>query len=187
MEDNDEVKKAAASRRLLYVVVILLLGVLVWFGWRVKETLFKEKPVHLHAGFMVVKNNKQEDFSDPKYMLISPCTTETGEDHEETKEHMRLEKAHLHDEVGDVVHVENGGAIWKDLFINIGYELNYTDVEAYINGNKVANFQNLPIKANDSLVVFIGKDNDMGKFLAQRVTEKHIQEVGKKSEDCGTH
>lgn len=176
---------AKFTRRLLYVAVPIFLISLAWFGWLVKEKIFPEKPPHFHAGFIVVKNNKQEDFTASKYMSIKPCTLDNIDTYEAiSKESEQLEKAHLHDKVGDVVHVERRGAKWKDLFSNINYDLNFSEAEAYINGKKVASFQNRLIGEYDSVVIFVGKDNDVNKFLSQAVSKKHIQEVESKSEDC---
>ena len=93
----------------------------------------------------------------------------------------------MHDNIGDVVHVERNGAKWKDLFTNIKYGLNYSEAEAYINGNKVSGFQNRPIEAYDSLVVFIGTRNDFDQFLSKTVTREHIQEAESKDEGYGGH
>lgn len=178
-------KNKKLIRGLLLVVIQIFLITLVWFGWLVKDKIFPEKPVHFHAGFIVVKNNKQEDFTDSKYMSIKPCTLATNDiPEEETKESEQLEKAHLHDKVGDVVHVEHKGARWKDLFMNINYGLNFSEAEAYINGKKVTQFQDRLIGAYDSVVIFVGKNNDVNKSLSQAVSKKHIQEVESKSEDC---
>ncbi|MBI4080934.1 MAG: hypothetical protein HY430_04150 [Candidatus Levybacteria bacterium] len=178
--------KTNITRKLLYSVILLFFFSLASFVWVVKDRVQPVKKVHYHAGFIVVNNNKQVSFSGQKYMSIEPCVLDNGKNHEDSEEDLQREKAHLHDSVGDVVHVEREGAKWKDLFTNINYTLQYREAEAYINGKKVSNFQDLPIKEYDSLVVFAGMNDDVNKFLSQAVTKKHIQEAESKSEDCGS-
>jgi hypothetical protein len=115
-------------------------------------------------------------------MHTKPCgkTVPTHVDPEEEQ----IEKAHLHDYVGDVVHVHRTGATWGDLFTNIKYPLNYAEITAYINGQKIANLQKYPIRPYDSLVVFIGK-NDERVGLSRAVKRSHVQQVEKKSDNCG--
>lgn len=172
-------------KKLFLVALVLLSTVLLWFGWTTQKNTPSPKPIHYHAGFLVVKNNHVENFSDFKYMLVKPCSAEKEDPSKQTPEEKQLEKAHLHDNVSDVVHVEGDRAIWEDLFTNIKYDLQYSHTEAFINGKKVDNFQKRHIEANDSLVVFIGKGNDVATFLSKAVTKKHMQEVETKSEDCG--
>lgn len=180
METERKIQHNETLRKMLYVVIPLFVLLVAWFGWKVKETYFPPKAVHYHAGFVVFKDNKQFDFSTVKYMHAKPCGNEEHEEHSPEEE--QIEKAHLHDYIGDVVHTHREGALWKDLFINLKYPID--NAQGYINGKKVDDFQNQPIKPYDSLVVFIGK-NDIEKQLAKAVTKKHIQTVEKKSDNCG--
>lgn len=138
------------------------------------------KKVHFHAGVVVFKNNKQVDFSDEKYMKTEPCTV--GHE-EETYEDIQLEKAHLHDNVGDVVHSERSGATWGDFFKNIKYEIDYSKVKAYSGGKELKDFQNQAIVPYDSVVVFIGENNK--ELLKKAVTKEYIKQKEKKSDGCG--
>lgn len=182
-----EFLKRILNYKLTYIVIPAFLLSLAWFSWVmwVKVIPHKTLVVHYHAGFIVVKNNQQENFSDAKYMKIEPCRT--GKSTHQEPEEEQLEKAHLHDDVGDVVHVENNQAKWSDLFTNIRYDINYSEAEAYINGEKITGFQNRLIKPYDSLVIFLGNENNIEKFLPLTVTKTHIQEAESKSEDCGSH
>ena len=94
----------------------------------------------------------------------------------------QIEKAHLHDNVGDLVHVEADRAKWSDLFTNINFPIDYAKMTAFINGQEVSGFQSFPIKSDDSLVLFIGSVNK--KLLSEAVTTQYIEEQGKKSETC---
>lgn len=163
------------------VLLVAVLGVTGFFvAKKQMPSLFAPKELHYHAGFVVFENNKKVDFSDFKYMSVKPCSVkETSEPEDD-----QMEKAHLHDNVGDVVHVHRENAYWHDLFTNLKYPIDYSKTTGYINGKEVADWQNQKIQSYDSLVVFIG-ENDK-KHLKEAVTKEHIQLTEKKSENCGT-
>lgn len=169
--------------QLKYIIPLFFLLVLIaTSAYILKNKFIPEKKVHYHAGFIVFKDNKKVNFSDFKYMYEKPCTI-NGKENEEN-ENDQLEKAHLHDNVGDVIHIEREDAHWQDLFENIKYSINYDKVTGYVNGQKIDRFQVLPIRSSDSLVVFIG-NNDVSKELQQAPTKNYIEQMGKKSKTCG--
>lgn len=143
--------------------------------------IVKKEKIHYHAGFVVFENGRRLTFSDTKYMFIKPCTLD-GEENEEIED-SQLEKAHLHDNVGDVIHIEEEGAVWSDLFTNIEFYVDYSKVTAFINGQKVSGFETQSIKSNDSLVLFIDYVDE--KLLSQAVTTQYIEDTAKKSTTCG--
>ena len=166
------------------LLIILILVLIVFFGvgtFTLSQRFFIPQKTHYHAGFVVFQNNKKLEFSDMKYMSVEPCVLNNK--HEDSAEDIQIEKAHLHDNVGDLVHVERTGPIWKDLFTNIHYSLNYAKTTGYINGKQVNNYQFQSIKPFDSLVVFIGKSDQ--KLLAQAVTKGYMIKMAKKSTTCG--
>ncbi len=168
------------KKQILYLVVgvtIILFGVI---GFVVSKKPADPEKVHYHAGFVVFENGKKLNFSDNKYMFIKPCTID-GEEIENPGDE-QIEKAHLHDNVGDVIHIEEEGAIWRDLFTNINFPVDYSKVEAYINGEIVPNFESQSIKSNDSLVLFFGSVDK--SLLSQAPTKEYIEEWGKKSSTC---
>lgn len=169
------------KKKYLYILgglIILLLGLSSFFLSK-RENISNK--VHYHAGFIVFENEKKLDFSDTKYMFIKPCTLD-GEENEEMED-SQLEKAHLHDNVGDVIHIEEEGAVWSDLFTNIEFYVDYSKVTAFINGQKVSGFETQSIKSNDSLVLFIDYVDE--KLLSQAVTTQYIEDTAKKSTTCG--
>lgn len=184
-EEKKVLKKSSISRKLLYIIIPIFLISLVFFGWVVKEKVLPQPKVHYHAGFIVVKDNQLINFSDVKYQNFEPCKSNQNDKEPETPERFQLEKAHLHDYVGDVVHVENKSSKWADLFTNLRYSINYQETTAFINGKQVSGFQSQQIKPYDSLVVFIDNTSNKDSYLAQAVTKQHIQEAEKKSENCG--
>lgn len=172
-------------KKILFVTLILIavgLSVTAFFvAKKAASKIVNEQKIHYHAGFVAFENGNKLDFSDTKYMFIKPCTVEGEED--ESIEDSQLEKAHLHDNVGDVVHIEGEDAVWGDLFTNIKFPVDYSEVTAFINGQKVSSFETQPIGSNDSLVLFFGNVDE--KLLSQAVTTQYIEDTAKKSTTCG--
>ncbi len=144
---------------------------------------FPKHSVHYHAGFQVYQDNILVDFSGLKYMNLVPC----GE-HDEAKDaqHEQQEKAHLHDNIGDVVHSHRNGAVWGDLFQNIGYSPT-SSVEGYVDGIKTPNILQHPIRPNESVTFFIGNNENIEEKLNQRVRRERIMEVDQMSENCAVN
>lgn len=183
----ESLKKTSTTRKLLFGSVIIFLISLVWFGFLLKERFFPEPKVHFHAGFLVVKDNKLVSFSDNTYQYFEPCMADSDEDEaSKTPKEEQLEKAHLHDNIGDVVHVENNTSTWSDLFTNLKYPLDYSQSTAYLNGRQISHFESMRIKPYDSIVIFMGSTDEKEKFLAKAVKKDHIIDAEKKSEDCGS-
>src|SRR4051812_30234652 len=109
---------ASPMKKVIYIIFgLVILGSLgIIFRDQIQEKFFPVKELHYHAGFQVYENGKQKSFADIAYMHDKPCT---GKKAEEEKEDEQIEKAHLHDLVGDVVHVHRENATWGDLFKNI--------------------------------------------------------------------
>ena len=169
---------------IIRIAVIIIVAIVALVGIKAYKALTTPQKTHYHAGFVVFNNDKKIDFSKPKYMSISPCILHGNETDDESPSSIQLDKAHLHDFVGDVVHVERTGGTWKDLFTNIHYPMDYSKVTAYVNGKQVQNIQDQPIIKDDSVVFFIGKNN-IQKDLKQAVTVSHIEWEGKHSVECG--
>ena len=165
------------KRSQIFIVTFLFLIIFAGFFILQKQNQ-KEKEIHYHAGFQVYFDGKLQDFSGAKYMTVNPC----GEE-ENGQENEQLEKAHLHDGVGDVVHVEAEGAKWKDLFVNIRFKIDPDrQTTGYVNGKKAKNIMDYPIKSYDSMVIFFGKVDE--KLLKNAVTKKRIIEVEKENRNC---
>lgn len=163
---------------ILFLITILVISVAV--VWKSQRTRSPED-VHYHAGFIVYADGKKQDFSDVQYMHIEPCADEGQE--EESPEHEQIEKAHLHDGVGDVVHVHRNGAVWGDLFTNIKYEFT-GEIQGYVNGEKIDAILDTPIIPYESILIVAGDSN--GVNLRETVSREHIVEVEGRSETCGS-
>ncbi len=102
------------KRQVLIIINLLSLVLLVAIANFYFQDAGIQHETHLHAGFQVYVDGVKQDFSDYQYMEIQPCgITDYGE---KTPEEQQLEKAHLHDGVGDVVHVHRAGATWGGPF-----------------------------------------------------------------------
>ncbi|HSW48045.1 MAG TPA: hypothetical protein VLG67_03090 [Candidatus Saccharimonadales bacterium] len=168
-------------KKIVLAVLILLIGI----GVVLSQTVFKSKPVHFHAGFQVYVDDKLQSFSDFKYMDETPCT-KNGKPLPDVHEDEQMEKAHLHDQIGDVVHVHRENATWGDLFKNIKYPIDGQKATAYIDGEKVDDFLTIEIEPYDSLVVFVGKHTDDKNYLKNAVKKDYIKQTEKKSETCSS-
>jgi hypothetical protein len=161
---------------LAIAVMVSLLGVAGVVVLRMKA----DAPVHYHAGFTVYVNGIRQEYSAPQYMHAEPCPVGTatpppGDPQEE--------KAHLHDGVGDVVHVHRTGATWGDLFKNIGVSFpEPSAVVGYESGKKIDGILIRPIQPYESVIIVSGPAT--GIDLTGFVTKQHILDVEKKSESC---
>lgn len=157
-------------------MVLIIAAVVVADGWRGQEH------VHDHAGFRVYIDGQLQDYRDYRYMNFTSCT-----EHEEKKsaEEEQIEKAHLHDGVGDVVHVHLAGAVWGDLLKNILVSLPIdVTINGYINGEKTENILSAPIGAYDTAIIMIGTGE--ASRAGETVPIEHIREVEAKSELCAS-
>ena len=141
----------------------ILIGMLVILGIRF-VSYQPPKDVHYHANFAVYIDGKQEQFSNPLlYEEISECSIST--------EKKPSERAHLHENVKDVVHVEDSAVTWGNLFHNINWNVGdkYLDtsdillvntetkkVTYVLNGEEVSNITNKVIGDKDRLLVSYG-------------------------------
>lgn len=135
----------------------------------VRFATYKTDHVHYHANFAVYINGQREQFKDAHYYTeVEMCTLDEAM--------LPKRRAHMHDDVNNVVHVEDHAVTWGQFFDNIGWTLGsrtiissdnkvYTENETQklhlmINGQDytdVAGLQNTVIKDNDKLLVSYGE------------------------------
>ena len=180
--DNMRLKKFAKLKILLFLIFIL--SVITIFFLR-RDYQNPNNEIHFHAGFLVYVNGKLRDFSDPKYMEIESCTDEKSTPKALSKEEEQLEKAHLHDSVGDVVHVHRKGAVWGDLFKNIGFTFPQNQsLSAFQNGKEIQNFLSSPITPFQSIIIVSGDTGNID--LGKSVSLDHIKQIESSSESCAS-
>ena len=145
----------------------LMLGAVAILGIRFFS--YQPETVHYHANFAVYVNGRQELFKGMQYYeetAAKSCTLEVAKD--------AAERAHMHDNVNSVVHVEDHLVTWGHFFQNLGYGIgdNYlkTADQVYLsddqnhltfilNGKKVNNIANTIIGDQDKLLVSYGTDS----------------------------
>lgn len=162
------IKLSKTHQKVLYLLPAVV--VLIITGW-----LMKPRSTHFHAGFQIYIDGKLQDYSASVHMAPEVCTLD------------EKDPVHLHNGVGDVVHLHRAGVTWKDLFTYLKLQLpENLPAEAYINGKVTSNLLSRQIKPNDSLILLIGNHQDVSVYLQQQVTLAHIQETTKAGESCGS-
>ena len=144
----------------------LLLGAAIILGVRFYS--YNVNAIHYHANFALYVNGRREPFKGIQYYTeVEMCTQENTV--------LPSERAHMHDNVNDVVHVEDHAVTWGQFFANLGWTLGPTfiaspdgtiyaengDSKLYLilNGQDYTDFgglQNAVIKDEDKLLVSFG-------------------------------
>lgn len=99
------------SKTVLVGLSGLLLGATVILG--IRFLTYHEESIHYHANFAVYINGQREAFKNKIYYTETACTLET--------EITPMERAHMHDGINDVVHVEDHAVTWGQFFENLGW------------------------------------------------------------------
>lgn len=141
-----------------------------------------EPEIHYHAAFLVSDGGTIVNFSGDQYMHHDPCTT--GAKRTLTAKEEQEERAHLHDNVGDVVHVHRAGTVWRDLFINLNYDIPET-VHAYRNGQLIDGILDQTIRPDERMLFVTGPDEQLQEHLMQLPTVENIRAIEARSETCG--
>ncbi len=161
-----------------------------------KTLQVSKDPVHYHANFAVFISGEQVDFSKPSLMHIQPCTNDEKESSNPE------DNVHLHDQVGNVVHLHADGINWHTFFSSIQYDLlgktNGKTMTVYSKGVAVSP-QHLfdVIEPRDMLLIHIasqgGAQNvseDVSLQLEQKAVGTSASEYDEGKigiEKCGTH
>jgi hypothetical protein len=176
-------KKVIISLITLFIFVDVIV-----IGYVINNVYNKPQKAHFHAGFQVYADGKLEDFTDEKYMNTTPCALRENTSKNETPEEIQMEKAHLHDNIGNVAHSHLTGGKWKDLFQNMKYDIaSKGNINGYVNGVQVNNILDANIKPYDSAVIFVGDiPTESHSFLSKAVNKDVIIKAEKMSENCGS-
>lgn len=168
------------SRRLWISIVALGCAAIALYFYPNQKS--ETEHIHYHAGFKVYIDNQLQDYSGYQYMNYTPCTMH---DSKKSKEEEQIEKAHLHEYVGDVVHVHRSGAVWGDLFTNIKVNLpSDKKITSFIDGKEVDEILKMAIDPYTTAIILIGESE--ASRSAEVVPRKYIEEIEKQSELCGS-
>lgn len=102
-------------KKILFLLsgLFILTSIAFFISYRTLQV--PDRPVHYHANFAVFEDGSQVNFTKPEFMHISPCTDDGPESSDPE------DNVHLHDGVGNVVHVHANGITWKTLFTTLKY------------------------------------------------------------------
>jgi len=146
----------------------ILLGVLLLGGARF-ALVHPPEAVHYHANFAVFVDGERLDLSADRFMEdVAACSADPDQVRPE-------DRAHLHENDPDVVHVHHGGATWGHLFTNMGMALGEDflfladdrrlfdgaegrTIEFFVNGLQVPDLHNRVIRSQDRALVSIGRE-----------------------------
>lgn len=170
------------------IVLAVLVGAFVMKSQKVEDP--QAGAVHFHAGFQIYnEDGARLDFSGMEYMEIAPCGP--GDLHED-------DTVHLHNGVGDVVHVHHAYMTWKNLLEYLqargqllpsamGEPTSSLGLTGFVNKEEVPDIRFYPIKPHDSVVIIVGNlGPDYLSKLEKRVTIEHIKEAEAQKENCGS-
>jgi|SRR3989344_2820300 len=160
---------------------------------------YMPETVHYHANFAVFVNSQREKFEGMQFYEETEATSCTLE-----KVESPLERAHMHGNVNDVVHVEDHLVTWGNFFQNLGWGvgddyLKTTDriyspdeqnkLTLTLNGNKVDSIANLIVGDEDKLLVSYGNSSseELDKQYENIQSTAHKYNTEKDPASCGGH
>jgi hypothetical protein len=177
----------------------LIIGAAIILG--IRFATYKPDDVHYHANFALYINGQRELFQGAQYYAETEmCAANTAI--------TPVGRAHMHDNVNNVVHVEDHAVTWGQFFTNIGWTLGPNFIQSpdntmYVeNGDQKLNvilngqdytdlgsMANYVIKDQDKLLVSYGTEN--GSMLMQQYnaipSTAHKYDMSKDSGSCGSH
>jgi hypothetical protein len=165
----------------LSVGLVLAIG-FAWYAWNSRTVPEEHAEYHVHAAFQVYQDNNLQDYSELKFQHLRPCTA-NDEGVELSAEEEQQDTAHLHQGIGDVVHVHRETATWADLFFNLKVELG-EPITGYVNGQAVENILDQPIRGDDRVLILVGENNDIQTKLDGVPAIEHIRDVERAVETC---
>lgn len=178
---------------ILLVAGGLFLGALLVLG--VRFFTYHPQRIHYHANFTVYINGQREQFADP--ILYE----ESGAACREEEQMVPMERAHMHDNVNDVVHVEDHAVTWGQFFTNLGWvvdakiiktpdQMLLSDSEHKIsfilNGETTDNVSNRVIGDQDKLLVDYGASDQTVKNEYAAISNKALKyDTSTDPKSCG--
>lgn len=150
------------------VFCILLVGIILWFFWGYVYSGLQFIPPHFHANFAVYIDGTRVDFSADRFMEdVAGCSL--------TWEMYPEDRVHLHENNPDTIHIHDIWVSWGHFFSNIWIvfdsqflsagdgqvfeETQDKEITYILNGEKVRNPFNDPIRSEDRLLVSYGAES----------------------------
>lgn len=166
--------------RWVYLLSGTLFGVLLLGAARF-AFVHPPEAVHYHANLALFVDGQRFDLSGDRYMEdVAACAANPDAVRPQ-------DRAHLHNNDHDVVHVHHGGATWGHLFTNLGFGLGDRylilddgrklfdgeegrTIKFFVNGMQVLELANRQIRSEDRVVVSIGAET-ADEVLATQVPQ----------------
>lgn len=169
-------------KRIIWLVAIVSSVVVGLSLYLTQQDKKEENHPHFHAGFVVYVDGVRQDYSGAQYMHIDMCSIEEKQD---SRTMQKEDRAHLHNNIGDVAHIHAEGVTWGELFENTGITLPVEkNVTVYRNGVKISSsIFEAHIAPYESILLSYGED--MVPKTSDFVTRKRIEEVEKIPSECG--
>ena len=186
--------------RWFLAISCLVLGAAIILG--IRFLTYKPVTVHYHANFALYLNGQKEQFSGMQYYTetemctLNTAMTPTG-------------RAHMHDNVNNVVHVEDHAVTWGQFFANLGWymgpdfiqspdgtmykEAGDSKLNVIIDGQNytdLGGIANTVIKDQDKLLVSFGNGSDctLQQEYSAIPSTAHHYDVTKDPASCsGSH
>jgi hypothetical protein len=178
----------------------LVLGAAIILG--IRFFTYKPDSVHYHANFALYINGQRELLQGPQYYAdVEMCTTSTTM--------TPTERAHMHDNVNNVVHVEDHAVTWDQFFANLGWYTGPTFISSpdgtmyaengndklnvLINGQDYTDLggvANVVIKDQDKLLISYGNESEatlMQQYNATPSTAKKYDTTKDPASCSGNH
>lgn len=152
------------------IIIALLIGFIICLLWTIalRAILVKDTAPHYHANFAIFVDGKRLALEGPTfYEEVAACST-----NEEDPKH----RAHMHEQINNVVHVHDDVVTWADFFANLRYSLgdrvlqlddtvlvdnqNGKSLTFILNGEPVEKIANSVIGNEDVLLVSYGAENE---------------------------
>jgi len=180
-------------------VIGVLLGTAIVLGARF--FMYKQDDIHYHANFALYINGQREQFKGQQYYAdVEMCTVNVAM--------TPTERAHMHDNINNVVHVEDHAVTWGQFFTNLGWYMGPDFIEApdgtmylengtaklhlMLNGQDytdLGGLANTVIKDQDKLLVSYGDETSVvlhQEYSAIPSTARHY-DVTKDPKSCSGH
>jgi len=143
---------------------------------------------HYHTGFTFIVNGEVQEYSGIEFMQLSPCSIDHDDEqaHEESTD--PKDRIHLHNQIGNVVHVHVDDVTWKELLTSLGVtELVDLPVTAIDNeGNLIEDPLNQKPKEYGSAVFQFGEQTlPKEELMKHQVSKEEILDSEAKVENCG--
>lgn len=162
-----------------FIIAVGIVGIFLLFQKYYNQ--HEEPHVHYHAGFVVYIDGVRQDFSASQYMHIDMCSIDKKQ---QTNSMQKADRAHLHNNIGDVAHIHAEAVTWRELFENAHITLP-TDKSliTYQNGKKFdRNIFDTVISPYESIILMYGEPIEITP--ESFISKTYIEEVEKQPSGC---